>query len=185
MRSVILKEQRSMSRVGREASDKELFDQLSELPQWRKAKTVFLFVGVLPEPNTALLLPRLISGGVRIAAPLSAASGRMEARQITDVEQLKPGRFGILEPQEGCPLVSKEEIELVLVPALCYDRRGFRLGRGGGYYDRYLAEYRGVSVGLCRENFLQKRLPVLPHDKWVDFVLTEREIISCAAGGAW
>ena len=76
--------------------------------------------------------------------------------------------------------ISPEEIDLVLVPGLCYDRQGYRLGFGGGYYDRWLAGFPGLRVGLCREAVLQDRLPVEHHDLPVDLVVTESECLSCS-----
>jgi len=70
------------------------------------------------------------------------------------------------------------EIDLILVPALCYDRRRFRLGQGGGYYDRYLANYRGRTVGLCRDLVLQDALPREATDLPVGLVLTESMFFS-------
>lgn len=71
------------------------------------------------------------------------------------------------------PLLSPDEIDLTLVPALCYDRSCVRLGFGGGYYDRWLAGYRGFTVGFCRDALLQDRVPAQSHDRRVDLVLTE------------
>ena len=69
--------------------------------------------------------------------------------------------------------VEREKLDLILVPGLCFDSRGSRLGQGGGYYDRYLEDYDGVTIGLCREDFFQVNLPREPLDAWVRFVLTE------------
>ena len=69
--------------------------------------------------------------------------------------------------------VEREKLDLILVPGLCFDSRGSRLGQGGGYYDRYLEDYEGVTIGLCREDFFQVNLPREPLDAWVRFVLTE------------
>ena len=66
----------------------------------------------------------------------------------------------------------------MLVPAVCYDRRGYRLGFGGGYYDRWLADFSGVRVGLCRGAVLQDRVPTEAHDARVDILLTEEESLS-------
>ena len=95
--------------------------------------------------------------------------------------------FGIREPDPGCPLVEREEIDLILVPAVCYDRQGYRLGFGGGYYDRWLTDSTAFRVGMCRTAVLQDHVPVEAHDTRVDVLLTERESLSFPAerkGGA-
>ena len=66
----------------------------------------------------------------------------------------------------------------MLVPAVCYDRRGYRLGFGGGYYDRWLEGFSGVTAGLCREAVLQDEVPIEAHDARVDILLTEEESLS-------
>ena len=92
---------------------------------------------------------------------------------MTEESVLIRHRYGMLEPGEGCPLVPQEEIELILVPGLCFDRLGYRLGQGGGYYDRYLAGYGGTTVGLCRREVLQERVPREEHDRQVDLLVTD------------
>ena len=84
----------------------------------------------------------------------------MEARRY-DRRRLVRHRYGMLEPDEQCPVVDESELGSILVPALCDHRRCFRLGRGGGYYDRYLADYTGCPpLGLCRNILLQEAVPV-------------------------
>ena len=99
----------------------------------------------------------------------------MEARQVpaAGVSALRPGAYGIPEPDERCPLVEKGEVDLVLTPNLCCDRLGYRLGHGGGYYDRWLADYTGITVALCPQIWLQETLPRDGFDRPVDVVITE------------
>ena len=104
----------------------------------------------------------------------------METRLYDPAIPMKQVSFGILEPGEDCPLVPREEIDLVLVPAVCYDRRGYRLGFGGGYYDRWLERFEGPTVGLCREAVLQETVPIEAHDRRVDTLITEKGCLSLA-----
>lgn len=160
-------------------SDDALFARFLALPQVEAAKTVFAFWGIPgKEPDTARLVGELVRRGKGVGLPRMLPEHRMEVRLFDPDRPLTEAPFGISEPGEDCPLVRREDIDLVLVPALCYDRRGFRLGFGGGYYDRWLAGFAGATVGLCREAVLQERVPVEGHDARVDFLLTEGESLS-------
>jgi len=143
-----------------------------------QAQTVLLFWGIGREPETQRLIPRLLERGKRLALPRCLPEQRMEVRLYSPDAPLVRHRFGMAEPSEQSPLVPKEEIGLALVPAMCYDRRRSRLGRGGGYYDRWLDGFAGLSVGLCRTCVLQDRIPTEMWDRSVDLVVTERDIIS-------
>ena len=145
------------------------------MPEYLEADTVFCFVGASREIDTLPILQDLLARGKRLCVPLCTAPGIMEARQITSVEQLLPGRFpGILEPPADAPAVALDEIDFAVLPCTTCSRAGHRLGKGGGYYDRFLAHYRGGTVLLCREKLLREEIPVEPHDYPVPWVLTER-----------
>ena len=86
----------------------------------------------------------------------------MDARVYDPSLPLVRHRYGMLEPGPDRPVVSPGEIDLVLVPGLAFDRRGHRVGYGGGYYDRYLKNYPGLKVGLCYEACLLDEIEVDP-----------------------
>lgn len=89
--------------------------------------------------------------------------------------------FGMAEPAPDLPLIPAEEIELALVPGLAFDRRGGRLGYGGGYYDRFLAAFSGISAGIVFHDLLLEEIPRDAHDALMDWIVTEREIFRAAA----
>lgn len=161
----------------RTAEDEALFSAFLSLPEVARAQTLFLFCGTGTEPDTSRLFAPLWAQGKRIVLPRMLPGRKMEIRQYLPDCPLVRHPFGILEPGMDCPLVERGEIELVLVPALCYDRKGFRLGMGGGYYDRWLTGYHGPTVGLCREALLLDTLPTESHDCPVNVVITPAEII--------
>ena len=134
---------------------------------------MLLYYGVGQEVATAGLIQTLLDQGKTVCLPKCLPEYQMEARAITSLEDLVPDQYDIPAPKDGCPVVAREELDLILVPGLCFDSRGSRLGQGGGYYDRYLEDYEGVTIGLCREDFFQVNLPREPLDAWVRFVLTE------------
>ena len=145
------------------------------LPQVEEARVLMLFYGVGREPDTVPLIETLLQRGKTVVLPRCLQGRRMEARQVpaAGVSALRPGAYGIPEPDERCPLVEKGEVDLVLTPNLCCDRLGYRLGHGGGYYDRWLADYTGITVALCPQIWLQETLPRDGFDRPVDVVITE------------
>ncbi len=166
----------SMPEAQRLNSDLALQKRFLALPQVAQAKTILLYASMGNEVETAPILAALRRQGKRVLLP-RCLPGRQMVAQVYDPNRLVRHRYGMWEPAADCEAVPAEEIDLVLVPGVCYDRTGMRLGRGGGYYDRYLAECKGVSVGWCREALLQDKVPAEPWDRPVHLVLTEREEI--------
>ena len=159
-------------------SDHELFEALLALPEMQKASMISLFWGITGlEPDTSRLVPLLLERGKSVCLPRMIADYGMELRLYSPDCPMAYTTFGIQEPTIDCPLVDKERIDLVVVPALCYDRKGFRLGYGGGYYDRWLSNYTGLTAGMCRESVLQDAVPVEEHDKPVHIIVTEHQVL--------
>ncbi len=96
---------------------------------------------------------------------------------IQNLSSLIPGMYGILEPgSEQKGTLERELTDLVLVPGAAFSRDFMRMGRGGGYYDRYLSEYFGIRVGVAREYMLFDKIPSEGHDQKVDILITEKKI---------
>ncbi len=150
-----------------------LFERFLALPQVEAADTVMVFYGTGREPDTAPLIRALLDRGKRVALPVCLPHRGMEARQVVDPERLVPNRFGIPEPDGDCPVIPKGEIAVALNPPLMGDRGGYRLGWGGGYYDRWLTDFPGFTVCVCRPGRLAERIPREEFDVPVKLVLIE------------
>ena len=179
LRKLVRGELSALTERRRMDSDRALFQRFLALPQVQEADMIFAFWGIRgKEPDTERLIARLTERGKAVCLPRMLPDHRMEVRRYVPGVPLVEAGFGILEPDPArCSLVDRSAIDLVLVPALCYDRRGYRLGFGGGYYDRWLAEFRGRTVGLCRNAVLQELVPTEPYDSRVDLLLTEDETL--------
>ena len=155
-------------------SDRALFEAFLALPQVKKANSLFLFWGIPGrEPETEILVRALTAQGKRVGLPRMLPERGMEVRLFQPEVPMVQAAFGIWEPPESAPLMEREEIQLALVPAVCYDRERYRLGFGGGYYDRWLSGFSGFTVGLCRECVLQTQVPREAHAQRADLLLTE------------
>ena len=146
-----------------------------------RADTVMAYAAIPPEVNLSPVLEAILAAGKTLVLPRCEQDGIMTARRIGDLRQLISGAYGILEPKPDAPVVSAAEIDLVLVPGLAFDRTGRRLGRGKGYYDRFLADFRGKAMGICGQ--LMPEIPVEQHDITMDAVATDHGIIICRMEG--
>jgi 5-formyltetrahydrofolate cyclo-ligase len=149
---------------------------LDKLPELQKAKVVMAFAPLADEVDLNDVWRRLLARGVTLAFPaLLGDDGWMDAIAVSDLARdLRPGRFGILQPLEGAPLEARR-IDFVFVPALAYDMKGHRLGRGGGYYDRFLSTRapKAFRCGVGFECQVVADVPIKEHDCQVHAVVTE------------
>ncbi|MCI6306695.1 MAG: 5-formyltetrahydrofolate cyclo-ligase [Subdoligranulum sp.] len=154
-----------------------MWQTLQAQPAWQNAESVFCFVGALHEPDTMPILQGALSAGKQLLVPRIAGPGQMQLVPLQSLEQLQPGAFGILEPGQALPAVpAGSGVQLAVLPCLAAARSGARLGHGGGYYDRFLANYSGRRLILCPEALLAQSLPTGPLDEPAQAVLTEKAL---------
>lgn len=143
------------------------------------------FVGAGGEVPTLPLLNALVAGGSDVLLPVALPDGVLEWAPYAGVDALAPAGMGLLEPTT--PRRGPDAIlaaDAVLVPALAVDRRGGRLGQGGGYYDRILPRYGGLVVGVVADDEVIEEVPVEPHDQRVAALLTPSGGLEMIGGAA-
>ena len=126
-------------------ADSQLTQRFIQLPAFQEAKTLATYLSMGHEFSTASLIQAALQLGKRVCVPRTYPQGRMEFVEY-DPNILEKTRFGLLEPNEKGKLVDQSEIDLIHVPGLVFQSKGYRIGYGGGYYDRYLADYTGKTV---------------------------------------
>ena len=153
------------------SSREAVWESLKENPRFKKAKKIFCYVSAGSEPDTWLLMEEILKSGKTLAVPKCLdKKGNMEAVEIKSFSELKPGYFGIMEPEDG-RMIEKPEIDLCIVPGLSFDRESYRLGYGGGYYDRFLFGSEIYSVGICFKELYKEKLPRETNDISVNEVV--------------
>ena len=159
-----------------------LWEQMERCQQLWSGLPVYTYISYRREADTRRLVRELWKRGIPVAAP-RAKDGRMEFYRIRSESDLTAGYRGIPEPVCGCEKASKERA-LVIVPGAVFDLQGYRIGYGGGYYDRFLPlACNAVKIALCRAALLEPVLPRECHDVRADFVLTEDALYACKGGG--
>jgi len=145
------------------------------------AGTILAYAALPTELDLDPFIRALLTRAVRVCVPaVDWESKSMTPVEIRDLDRdLRSGRYGVRGPQPGCMPVEPSEIDLIVLPGLGFDRRGNRLGRGAGFYDRMLGAMRRQSlsahlIGVCYEIQLVDEVPVEEHDHPVDRVITEQ-----------
>jgi 5-formyltetrahydrofolate cyclo-ligase len=157
----------------------QIEDRLLSLSESKSARTVLLFYSFGSEVATGGVAEHLMAKGKRLLLPYLGPDG-MEAAEVLAGDPLLTTEYGPREPSHRTP-VDPGEVDMVITPGLAFDRRGFRLGYGGGYYDRYLTRLRPdtTRVGIGFSIQLVDRIPEEPLDQRLHFVVTDTEVVDC------
>ncbi len=152
-------------------------------PVFRNSRTIMIYLSIPGEVDTRDLATQGWKGGKSVLVPkVDWEHKHMDPVVIRSLDAgVREGRYGIPEPVEGEPH-PLDEIDLIVVPAVAFDRRGYRLGRGGGYYDRFLAhpQVRAVACGLGFEVQVVDQVPTDSHDHPIDMLVTEKQVLQFA-----
>jgi len=154
-------------------SNEGLYQRAIALKVFADARNIMMFHSVGREADTLKIAKAAFDAGKTVAFPYCFRGGRMQAHAVKSLSELKPAMLGIPAPPDTAPIIAPAELDLIIVPALAYDRTGYRIGYGGGYYDRFLSGIAAYTVGLARERLLLAEMPKEPHDIAVKCVITE------------
>ena len=161
------------------AAPSSITEEIYASKYYRLAEKIFTFVSYGSEIDTIPFINRALKDGKATAVPVMLNKGEMAFIEISSLDELTPNKYGIPEPKyDEEKLLISDSKTLIAVPGLAFDRDKYRIGYGGGYYDRYLSknEYM-VSAGLCYEAQLTYSLPREETDIPVDIIVTEGRII--------
>lgn len=160
--------------------DRKIFNRLIDSSLYHDAGVIFTYVSFNSEVDTRKLIEHSLKCGKKICVPrINRDSKAMEVYYISAMEDLAPGYFGILEPNEGCARAKSRDMDLVIMPGLAFDRRGNRIGYGRGFYDRYLLA-EGVSakkIALAYHFQVMDRILSWDYDVRVDGIITDEKTI--------
>ena len=153
---------------------------LSESEELASADVILIYYPIKNEPSPLSLIDEAKRRGIKIAFPLRDKQNKMLIFKEAEIDTLSHSDFGLLEPREDAKEVSLTEKTVCIVPALLFSRTGYRLGYGGGYYDRFLSDFQGTSIGLSYSTLLVEAIEKEEHDVPLDMIITESEVLRIA-----
>ncbi|MDD2573522.1 MAG: 5-formyltetrahydrofolate cyclo-ligase [Firmicutes bacterium] len=184
IREEILGMRREIPHSQRKEYSLSIFQRLIGLDLFKASHNIMAYVAFRNEVETLPVIRHCLLEGKRVLIPVSVPKTReLLLSELKDPERdLRPGTYGVPEPApEFMRPFPKEDLDLILVPAVAYDEKGFRIGYGAGYYDRFLDGLTRVvpSIGLAFELQIIDRVPAEPTDRPVDYIVTENRLIDC------
>lgn len=159
-------------------------DRLVSSVEFHEAETIGITVSRFPEIATQPIIEAAWAAGKRVAIPKCVQETKeMDFRLFTSYNELETTYFNLQEPiVSKTDAISKKEIDLQIVPGIVFSPEGYRIGFGGGYYDRYLVDFEGNMVSLALEVQIDHGIPREDHDIPVDKIFTDKRSICCRKG---
>ena len=182
LRQAALSQRRTLALADCLSWSRSIQSRAMEFSYYRAARAVGLYSPVQNEVDTSAILQHALTSNKQVFYPKSTLAGPASLARINAVAELVVGRHGILEPA-GVDFITPADVDglVLFIPGLLFDRRGNRLGRGGGWYDRLMSNLgnKGIFVGLAYDSQLVENLPVESWDRRVHFIITEKNQIDC------
>lgn len=165
----------NMEPAQKELLDNKILKNISILSVYKNAKIVFTYYSKDIEVNTQKLIQKCWDDGKIVAIPACTKETRqMDFYVINSFDDIEKGTFGLMEPiKNKCPVVEDLSQGICIVPGFCFDNKGYRLGYGYGYYDRFLQRFHGTTIGICYTDGIRSHLFHGNFDRPVDLLLTD------------
>jgi len=177
-RAECLEKRRGIPSEEKQSASQAIAAQIQALSSFLLADSVLLYAAFRGEVDVSTLFDTAIAHGKKVYYPRCEGE-IMHFHRVTSREQLLPGKYDILEPSLDREIYIPDQdfhASVCIVPGLAFNRRGYRLGYGRGYYDRFLPKYNGTKIGVTYDILLVERIPKLKFDQPVDAVVTERDL---------
>ncbi|CAM3122232.1 5-formyltetrahydrofolate cyclo-ligase [Filibacter tadaridae] len=186
LRTKILNQLKTMDSSQYQRLSQKIANQVIESDEFRESSTIGLTISKFPEVDTRPIIEAAWKNGKRVCVPKCNNDTRaMDFRTISSYDNLETVYMGLLEPIiTETESVGKGNIDLQIVPGVVFSPEGYRIGFGGGYYDRYLPGFKGKILALAFEfQTGHKNVPKEMHDIPLGLIITENGFIRCKAGG--
>jgi 5,10-methenyltetrahydrofolate synthetase len=189
LRKEILEKRNNLDLFKKEKMDKEILNKFYETQYYKAADKIFIYISYASEINTIEIINKALEDNKKIYVPRTEFKTRhMDAVEITSLNNLEESTYGILEPSKDAPHIDPNELDLIVVPGVAFDRNGGRMGYGAGFYDRYFKKIKKENIkkiaklALAYELQIHDEVPMNAQDVPVDYIITENEFIYASDG---
>ena len=184
LRKEMLRIRAALSKEESESASRRIAERLAELDLSKRNGALLTYVSMGHEVDTRDVIGRWIEEAREVYVPPVAGEALLRWSRLLDPEDLRTGALGTPEPKDiASDSSTLPPRAVVLVPGVAFSSTGARLGRGSGYFDRFLSGYRGTKVGLAFDLQIVRAIPEEGHDQRMDLVITESRVYHCRGGG--
>lgn len=176
IRRRVLALRESQSQEEKKRKDKAIFDRLLSVPAFAQAREFFTYLSHKGEVSTDLLLAKFL--GKKIVVVPKIESEAICLYELTSTDEWRSGPYNIREPVHCLSKSQWDSIDVAIIPGVAFDETGHRIGFGGGYFDRFLKKLHCTTIGFAYELQMIDKVPVHSYDVPVDFIVTEKRLLS-------
>ncbi len=175
LRALMKEKRRALSADEISRCSEAITKRIMSLSCYSSARTVMIYLSSFKEPDTSALLNDILKTKKAVVPVSSNDDFTITPSYLKPGDRLIKGSYGIYEP-EVCLVANPADIDIAVIPGLAFGRDGSRIGFGKGFYDRFLAEFTGVKIGVCYDFQVSDTVPVSEHDIGMDIIITEKGI---------
>lgn len=184
IRLEILDKRGKLGKEDHKTNSDKIIQKIYDSPFYKNASTIMTFISFGDEVDTHEFIKTSIKNGKKIVVPITVPEKKeLKLSQVKDFSELEIGHYNILTPKEEfLRFVDPKDVDLIIVPGVAFDREGYRIGYGGGYYDRFLSSKVKENVPKISIAFSLQIIDKVPREHFdipVDYIYTEKEIINC------
>lgn len=178
LREEFLRKRQEISPDAKADAQEHMRKIFSSMISFRYSDTILMYSSINGELDLSVIAKEARAKGKRVAYPRCEEDSIMNFYYVESEDDLVRGKFGIKEPAEHCQLYnpSGRTMDVCIIPGLAFDKYGYRIGYGKGYYDRYLSRFEGVKAGFVMTDFFCDRLPHGKYDLKADIIVTEKGV---------
>lgn len=179
IRKKVLAERSKIAKDERLSMGNKIIKSFKSTDLYKNSEMIMIYISFGTEIHNHDFIKDALAEGKKIVVPVTFHNPRMmKPSQIFSFDELEPGYYNILSPKEEyIRYVDKSQIDLIIVPGAVFDKEGYRIGYGGGYYDRFLADLRAPKVSFAFEMQLTDEVPKEDFDIPVEYIITEDRFI--------